>query len=97
MKVADVKSIPRPERINIEPNAGSESCCIGISQFAALLAASADRGFVLDSAIYWRNEDAKRPGMHSHAKRENEINEITRWRKNGQKTDKASREAWAGI
>jgi hypothetical protein len=31
------------------------------------------QGVVLRSALAWRNADAKRPGMHSHAKRRNEI------------------------
>ena len=30
-------------------------------------------GLVLNSARAWRNADAKRPGMHSHAKRGNEV------------------------
>ena len=30
-------------------------------------------GLVLDAAISLRNADAKRPGMHSHAKRGNEV------------------------
>ena len=31
-----------------------------------------ETGLVLTSAMPWQNSDAKRPGMHSHAKRGNE-------------------------
>ncbi len=39
-------------------------------------------GLVLKSAVPWQNSDAKRPGMHSHAKRGNEADEaVSDWPK----------------